>query len=361
MMKIKHLYLHVPFCNHICSYCDFCHLIYNEKIAKKWLQRLAKEIATLKNLDLETIYIGGGTPSCLSVCELVNLFELLKPLNKHVIEYTVEINPESLDEEKVLIFKKYGVNRASIGLQTSNESLLKLLNRKHNFFDVLRSVELLKKYGINNISIDVMYSLPKQSIDDLKKTLDDVLSLKITHVSLYSLTIEENTLFKHKGFKPLDDEIEADMYEYIVKKLTENNFHQYEVANFSLKNFESKHNMGYWLYEDFIGLSLGASSKIGNVRYDNTRSINEYFIQEDIKKEILNLDKKDMMFENIMMNLRLSKGMNILDFNKKYQVDFLSYYSKEIEKVKNLISIEKNYVKVNNLALLNDVLVEFIK
>lgn len=330
-------------------------------MANKWLERLSQEIDELNFFDFETIYIGGGTPSCLSILQLTKLFDLLKPFSKKVVEYTIEINPESLNEEKVLLFKQYGINRASIGLQSSDDKFLKLLNRRHSFSDVVRSVELLKRYQINNISIDVMYSLPNQNIKDLEKTLDDVLSLKIPHISLYSLTIEENTLFKHKGYRPLDDEIEADMYEYIVKRLEENNYKQYEVANFSLENFESKHNIGYWLYNDFIGISLGASSKIGNMRYENTRSMNYYLKNKDIRSEIINLEKEELMFENIMMNLRLSEGIDILDFEKKYQINFLDHYAKEINKLKDLIIIDNGYIKVKKLALLNDILIEFMR
>ena len=221
MMKTKHLYIHVPFCKSICSYCDYTHRLYDECIADKWLDRLEKEFIECEDEEYETIYIGGGTPTSLNIKQLERLLDLVKPYSSKVVEYTIEVNPENLDEDKIILFKKYGINRFSIGLQSSNEQELKLMNRHHNFLDVKNKINLLRKYNLNNISCDIIYSLPNQTMDSLSKTIDDVLSLDLPHLSIYSLTIEPNSVFGKKGFNHLDDETEANMYEYIVSKLND--------------------------------------------------------------------------------------------------------------------------------------------
>lgn len=359
-MKIKHLYIHVPFCKTICSYCDFCHRVYNDDLADKWLKRITKEFKECNDEQYETVYIGGGTPTSLSDEQLEKLLKLIKPHTNKIKEYTIEVNPESLTLNKIKLFNKYGINRVSIGLQSSNEKLLKLMNRHHTFDDVKDKVNLLKENGISNISIDIIYSLPSQTMSDLKKTLKDAISLDVPHMSLYSLTIEENTVFGKKGYKPLDEEIEADMYEYIIDTLTENGFKFYEIANFAKKGYESKHNLGYWRYEDFRGLGCGSSSKIGSIRYDKTKDINKYINSKDIIETTYKLSKQDRMFENIMMSLRTKEGIDINKFNKLYKVDLLDYYKMAIEKNKKNLKIADNHLTCKNRKILNSILIDFI-
>ena len=268
--RIKHLYIHVPFCNTICFYCDFAHRVYDFSLAEKWLERLEKEITGNCKDQYETIYIGGGTPSCLNDDQLDRLLCMIDPYANEVAEYTIEVNPESLNINKINIFKKHHVNRISMGVQSSDDDILKTLNRKHTFDDVRKGIKMLKENGLCNISVDLMYSLPGQDMDILKKSIEDILLLDVPHISLYSLTIEENSVFGKKGVRSLDEEIEADMYEYIDKELKRNDYIHYEVSNFCKEGYESRHNMSYWLYEDFLGLSLGASGKIRNRRYTNT-------------------------------------------------------------------------------------------
>ena len=356
--QIKHLYVHVPFCNNICFYCDFTRRIYDEKLVDKWLDYLKNEIRNNCFNKFETIYIGGGTPSCLNNRQLERLLVLLNPYTDNVKEYTIEVNPESLDIDKTNLFKKYHVNRISMGVQSSDDNLLKMINRKHTFEDVRNSIELLKDNAFDNISVDLIYSLPDQSIDILNKTIDDILSLNVKHISLYSLTIEENSVFGKRGIKSLDEDIEADMYELIDKRLKENNYLHYEVSNFCLEGYESKHNMSYWNYEDFLGLSLGASGKIGSYRYTNTSSFDQYFEDINYKDEEVFLTKKDMMFENIMMSLRTIYGLNIDEFNKRYDCNLINDYSKGINN--KYIVIEDGYLKCNNLELLNNILLDFM-
>lgn len=358
MTRINHLYIHVPFCKTICSYCDFCHRVYNTNLVSKWLSQLDKEIIDKCHDEYSTIYIGGGTPTCLSSYELDKLLSLIDNYSRKVKEYTIEVNPETIDEDKVKILCKHHINRISMGVQSTDNSLLKLMNRNHDFEMVKEKIALLRNYGLNNISIDLMYSLPNQSMDILKKSLNDMVSLDVPHISIYSLTIEENTVFGKKGYKSLDDEIEADMYEYINSYLTSKGYIQYEVSNYCKKGYESKHNLGYWNYDNFLGLSLAASSKIDNHRYTNTFSFDEYFNDYNAKSEDILLTVDDLKFENIMMSLRTIYGLNIKEFNEKYNCDLLVEYKKGIDNPN--IVIENGYLKCTNLEVLNNVLLDFM-
>ena len=355
----NHLYLHVPFCKTICAYCDFCHVVFNENVADKWLDELSNEIKTHDLSNLATIYIGGGTPTSLNLKELNRLLELIKPYSNNVIEYTIEINPETFDADKALLLKKYGINRASIGLQSTNIKELTLMNRKHSLNDVKNTVDLLSSVGIDNYSLDIMYSLPFQTMDSLKKTIDDALSLKPKHLSLYSLTIEDNTVFGKKGIKNLDEDTEADMYEFISKYLSDCGFVHYEVSNFAYEGYESKHNMAYWKYDDFIGLSLGASGKENHVRYDKTRNMKQY-LNHDYYAEKIELTLEDEMFENVMMSLRTIYGLDLNSFKERYKLDFFEVYSDAYNKHKDCFVLCDNHLIVNDLGVLNTVLIDFL-
>jgi len=357
-MSIKHLYIHVPFCKTICSYCDFCHRVYEKDYVLKYLNSIKEEINNTLDNQYETIYLGGGTPTCLTSFELNELLSYLEPYTNNAKEFTIEVNPESLTLDKIELFKKYGINRISMGVESSDSNLLKLINRHHNFEDVKEKISLLKNNGIDNISIDLMYSLPTQTMKILKKTLNDFIYLDIPHVSIYSLTVEPNTVFSALNYSNLDDEVEADMYEYISKTLKNSGYIQYEVSNFSKDSYESKHNLSYWNYEDFIGIGPGASSKVGNHRWTNTKDINKYLNDYKSKDEDLILTLEDLAFENIMMSLRTIYGIDINAFNEKYNVDFKKKYQKALSN-KN-ISIKDNNVICNNLELLNNILIDFM-
>ena len=358
MTRIKHLYLHVPFCRTICYYCDFCHRIYDDKLVELWLDRLKREIEDTCRDQYETIYIGGGTPTALSYEQLDRLLFLIEPYTSEVQEYTIEVNPESLDEEKAKIFRKHHINRISMGVQSSDDALLKSLNRHHTFSDVKEGISTLRRNGFGNISVDLMYSLPDQTMDGLEQSIDDVLKLDVEHISLYSLTIEENTVFGKKGIRCLDEETEADMYELIERKFEENGYIHYEVSNFARKGRQSMHNMGYWNYEDFLGISMGAAGKIGNNRYTNTRDLNRYLRQEDIRDENLYLEKNEMAFENIMMSLRTTYGLNIEEFNQKYNCDLMQKYKKGVDNP--AIAIEDGFLICKDFAILNRILLDFM-
>lgn len=361
---INSLYIHIPFCKSICYYCDFCHVVYNEKMADDYLDALEKDLKYHVNQrNLKTIYIGGGTPTSLNDDQLERLLDMLRYYAHNVKEYTIEINPETMNEAKYQLLAKYGINRASIGLQSTNDNLLKMMNRKHSFNDVKNVIDKLHEYHIDNISIDLMYSIPGQTMKNFKDALNAVCKLAINHVSIYSLTIEENTVFGKKGYKPLDEEMEADMYDMAKKILKKNGFKQYEISNFAKEGFESRHNMAYWNYDDYYGIGAGASGKESYIRYDITSNIREYIDNFDTRN-IIHLSDEDMMFENIMMSLRMVKGLDLNLFDDRYDISFLRRYEATIEKLVNhhLLIIEKDHARCSEygLDICNSVIEEFL-
>ena len=362
--EAEYLYLHVPFCRTICSYCDFCHTVYRSETADQWLKAAALEIEKRKiNPHLKTIYIGGGTPTSLSSQQLDKLLSLLDPYRNDIEEYTVEVNPETLDECKAEILAAHGVNRISMGFQSSDRHLLKMMNRHHSMDTVRKAVEYLKKNSIVNLSLDLMYSLPSQTMEQLKTSVEDALSLHPVHLSLYSLTIEENTQFGKRGYDHLDDDTEADMYEMICTMLEKRGFHQYEISNFSLPGYESKHNKAYWYYEDFAGISCGASGKEKGIRYDVSKSLKEY-ISGSFQYDETPLAEEDMMFENVMMGLRLKEGMPLDVFRKRYGKSFEEAFQGKAEQLieKQLIELTGSHVRCTDRGyeILNSVLVELL-
>ncbi len=363
--NVEALYLHVPFCKTICYYCDFTHRIYQEQIADQWLETIKQEIQQKHiNTNLQTIYIGGGTPVALSSRQLDELLTALDPYTANLREYTIEINPEVFTLEKAQILKKHGINRVSIGFQTSDEKLLKLMNRHHTMRDMQKTIHDLHEAGITNISLDLMYSLPLQTMDMLKQSIDDALSLHPTHLSLYSLTIEENTVFAKKGYEHLDDETEANMYEYLCARLPQYGYQQYEVSNFAKAGYESLHNQAYWNYNDFYGIGMGASGKENHVRYDHTDDFAQYFADCNTKQETV-LTKEDEMFEMLMMGIRLKKGMNMKLFEQRFQQSFLDTYAGPIQILtqKQLVMYDDTYFRCTDegYEIMNSVLLEFME
>ena len=351
------LYLHVPFCNNICHYCDFAKSIFRQEKADEWLNNIEKQIKIqVLNDDLKTIYIGGGTPTSLKLHQLDKLLNYLRPLSNNVIEYTIESNIENINLELITLLKKYHVNRISLGVQSLDDNLLKLMNRKHTKEDVFKAIKLLDDNGINNISVDMIYGFKELSLDNFKNNLQLLVNNQaIKHISLYSLTIEENTYFHKVNYETINDIQEANFYNAAIKELTHAGFHQYEVANFARDNYESLHNKYYWEYKNFYGIGYGASGKLDNIRFTNTKN--------GIEKLILSRD--DMIFEHIMMNLRLVKGLDIEDFNKKYNIDLLMEYKLIINDylIRDMLILDNGYLKTTNYGLinLNDILVSFLR
>ncbi len=318
------LYIHIPFCMQKCSYCDFTSYSKKEDLMMEYVKALSKEIVNnTKNKIIKTIFIGGGTPTYLSLEALNILKNTLKTIDKKEnIEFTVEGNPGTFTEKKLKLLKSMGVNRLSIGLQSSKNSLLKTLGRIHSFEDFAHSFKMARKEGFNNINVDLMFALPNQSLDDWKETLLTVVGLSPEHLSCYSLIIEEGTnfynLYKNSLLKLPKEEEEREMYEYCIDFLKERGYLQYEISNFANPNKECRHNLVYWDLEDYIGCGVGAHSYVNNQRYENTSSIETYI--KEINSNNLNQinfhinSQKENMEEFMFMGLRKTKGICIDDF-----------------------------------------------
>ena len=260
-------YIHIPFCDKLCNYCDFCKIYSNDLIIDKYLKALEQDIKeNYKNEILKTIYIGGGTPSSLSISHLTKLMKIVKLLKlDNNYEFTFECNPENITEEKLKLLKKSGINRISLGVESTNDKFLKYLGRNHDFKMIKEKVSLIKKY-ISNINVDLIYALPGESIIDLKKDLENIVKLDVNHVSTYSLEIHQHTILSIRKIKNISSDIDSDMYELICNFLKENGFNHYEVSNFCKDNTYSRHNMVYWNNNEYYGFGLGASGYVNSIR-----------------------------------------------------------------------------------------------
>lgn len=362
-MTEKAVYIHIPFCKKICSYCDFCKLIYHLKWVDSYLKALANEISDrFLGEKVKTIYIGGGTPSALDIRQLNELFSITDTFNKSEnYEFTFECNLNDINEELIRTIAKHGVNRISIGIESFNKDNLKFLNREANFNDAFNKINLIKKYGINNINVDLIYALPKENLSILKKDLKYIKKLNVNHVSTYSLMIEEHTLLSYQNVKPIDENLDLKMYNIIRKKLKKYGFNHYEISNFAKKGYESKHNLVYWNNEEYYGFGLGASGYIEGVRYTNTRNLNEYLKENYVsEKEILS--EKEIMNYEIILGLRKTSGINVKDFYNKYHVNIQNKYNiKELIKTKDLIYKNGNiFINPDKLYIMNEILIKLV-
>lgn len=356
------IYIHIPFCNTICSYCDFCKMHYNESWANDYIKELAKEIKNnYKNEAIKTIYIGGGTPSALKEYQIEALLSLLDIFNKDNPEITFECNVENITEEKLMILKKYGVNRLSIGVQTFNPKFLKYLNRNHNDQLINEVIKTAKEIGFTNISIDLIYALKEQTLEELREDLNKYLKLDINHISTYSLIIEPNTkLYINKEIN-IDEDLDYEMYNLITTTLKEHGFNHYEISNFAKKDHESKHNLIYWNNEQYYGFGLGASGYINNTRYDNTRSINNY-LKGEYRKEINALTVEQEMQYEMILGLRKIEGVSKSKFYQKYNKRIEDVYDVKDLINKGLLKENDEYIYIDEEKLYtsNDVLINFI-
>lgn len=332
---MKSIYIHIPFCDSICTYCDFSKFYYNENIVNEYLNSLEQEIKNkYKGEYISTIYIGGGTPSSLNIEQLKKLFSIIEIIRKNSdVEFTFECNPESMTIDKIKLLKQNGINRISIGVQSFNDKTLKFLNRKHTKRDVVNLINNLKKVGINNINIDLIFGINNQTIEDINNDLQTFINLDIPHVSYYSLILEEHTKLYTDKYIEIDDDMCAFQYDYICKYLKEHNYIHYEISNFSKEEYQSKHNLVYWNNENYYGFGCGAHGFIGNTRYENTRSITKY----NSGNYMLNkykLDIKEDMENQIMLNLRTKYGVNKKNFLKKYKtkINNIFNFDKMIDK-----------------------------
>ena len=355
-------YIHIPFCDHLCTYCDFCKRYPDKKIIDNYLKALKKDILdNYKGEKLKTIYIGGGTPSSLSIKDLDKLMNIVKLLNLgNNCEFTFECNPENITEEKLIILKNNGVNRISLGVESTNDRLLKYLGRHHNFEIVKEKIKLIKKY-INNINVDLIYALPNETISDIKKDLDNIMTLDINHISTYSLEIHKHTILGINKTKPILEDVDSDMYDFICNYLNKNGFNHYEISNFCKDNSYSKHNMVYWKNEEYYGFGLGASGYVNSVRYDNTRSMYKYCNGERVlSTETLN--KHDKISYELILGFRLINGINKEEFKKKYGLELIHQYNiKELIKDGSLIDDGLNVkVSYDKIYIENSIIENFV-
>ena len=344
--KITSLYIHIPFCTAICNYCDFPKLQYFRNFAIKYLEALEKELnQVVDNKDLKTIYVGGGTPTSLEDDLFLKLLEMIEPFSKKVEEYTFEANPESLSINKLEMMKKYHVSRISLGVESTDDNILKMLNRKHTFIDVINAVNNIKKVGIDNYNLDLILGLPHVSKDLLKKDLENILSLSPQHISTYSLTVHPNTVFYLNKIKEPEDDFSRELYDYINDELVKHDYIHYEVSNFAKKGYESKHNFVYWKNEQYYGVGLAAAGYIDNYRYKNTDNFDKY-IKGINEKEVEELSLKDVEEYQIMLNLRTNIGIDLSLFKDIFNKDL---YITRKEIIDNYISQNYLFIRDNHL------------
>ncbi|SHJ75781.1 radical SAM family heme chaperone HemW [Tepidibacter formicigenes] len=373
------LYIHVPFCIKKCNYCDFNSFKFTKEDKENYIESLIKEIniysKKLKENYFSTFFIGGGTPTVLSESELKSIFEnIYSGFNiKKDAEITIEANPGTLTKEKLKTLYDLGVNRLSVGLQASQQEHLDFLGRIHSYEEFEKNFNDAKDIGFKNINVDLMFSLPNQSFNDWKETLEKVVNLNPTHISAYSLIIEDETVFgnmhKKGELNILDEEIELRMYHYTKDYLKNKGYNQYEISNFSKSGYECKHNILYWKCKEYLGLGPGAHSYIEGVRYSNYCSLEKYFKRlnnDDLPIECSQkLEKKDKLEEKIFMGLRMKEGIYFKEFEEYFKIDFMKEYKDVIEKLKNegLINFTKDrlYLTDKGIDISNKVFVEFLK
>lgn len=343
------VYIHIPFCHQICNYCDFNKVYFKNQPVDEYVESLGKEmrLAVKQNPaayeKIETIFLGGGTPTSLSPEQLERLLILIEeniPMN-HLIEYSTEANPDELTIEKLHVLKKYGVNRLSLGVQSFDQELLRKLGRTHENEHVFETIKQAKNIGFENISIDLMYGLPGQTLEQWNDTLDQAFALELPHFSAYSLIVEPKTIFYNllnKGKLPLPGEdLEATMYDILMKRMEEQGLQQYEISNFGKESYESKHNLLYWDNEEYAGFGAGASGYLDGVRYTNHGPLKKYM--DAVESGILPINNqsivsmKEKLEEEMFLGLREIAGINKQHFLEKYGKTVHEIFGKQLNKL----------------------------
>lgn len=382
-MKKIGLYVHIPFCKQKCYYCDFISYSKKENYFEKYVQALIKEMKNFlyhNNVEIETLYIGGGTPSLIDAKYIEEIMYVLQEKNllKNTKEITIEVNPGTVNEEKLKTYKNIGINRLSIGLQSTENNILKKVGRIHTYEDFLNTYEEARKVGFENINVDLMIGIPDQKISDIKKSLEKIINLKPIqpeHISVYSLIVEDGTpiqkLINTGKLNLPDEETERNMYWYVKNFLELNGYIHYEISNFAKKGYESKHNMDCWNQKEYIGFGVAAHSYINGVRFGNTDSIEEYIencnndefeknrIIDEIEKDIFSKEQEFML-----IGLRKIDGVFIQDFKNKFGENPIFVFKDELNKLveEGLIIVDFDQIKLTNkgLDLANLVWEEFV-
>ena len=359
-MKKIGIYIHIPFCKSKCYYCDFTSFANKEELVQKYVQCLINEIDNQKNKNVivKTIYIGGGTPSFITEKYIVKIMDKIRQsfILTPDTEISIEVNPGTVTYNKLKTYYDCGINRLSIGLQTSNDKLLKEIGRIHTFKDYLKTIETAKTVGFTNINSDLIIGIPSQTIYDVEDSINTLIELRIPHISVYSLIIEKNTkiekMLNNKELKPVDDEIERYMYWFAKRKLEENRYIHYEISNFAKPGYYCRHNLDCWNQKEYLGFGVSASSYFNKKRYSNTKCIEEYMknienndFEKNSKIEEIQ-DEKEQMDEYMMLGLRKIKGVDIDQFMKKFKKDPFVIYKDKIIKLVNedLINVDVNKI-----------------
>ena len=355
-------YVHIPFCTQICYYCDFSKVFIKNQPVDSYLEHLLEEFQSYDIQKLRTLYIGGGTPTALSAPQLEILLKgLTKNLDLSSLEeLTIEANPGDLDADKIAVLKNSAVNRVSLGVQTFDDKMLKKIGRSHLEKDIYENIDRLRLAGFDNISIDLIYALPGQTMEQVKDNVAKAIGLDIPHMSLYSLILENHTVFMNRmrrGKLPLPkEELEAEMFEYIIAALERAGFEHYEISNFSKLGFESRHNLMYWDNAEYYGIGAGASGYVNGVRYKNHGPIRHYLsaVEEGnarITEE--HLSQKEQMEEEMFLGLRKKSGVSMARFEEKFGRSFDGLYGETVRDLvqQGLMQIEGDRVRMTKRGL----------
>ena len=362
LKKPTSAYVHIPFCTQICYYCDFSKVFIKNQPVDAYLQALIREFRSYDITELRTLYIGGGTPTSISAVQLDYLLtELSRDLNLNTLEeFTIEANPGDLTVDKIEVLQKSAVNRVSLGVQTFNDKHLKRIGRSHNEAQIYSTIDALKTAGFQNISIDLIYALPGQTMDDVRSNVAKALSLNIPHLSLYSLILEHHTVFMKKMRRgklhlPTED-LEAEMFEYIISEMERNGFEHYEISNFTKPGFESRHNLMYWDNVEYYGVGAGASGYLDGIRYRNRGPIQHYLkgVSEGnarLSEEVLS--KNEMMEEELFLGLRKKEGVSIGKFEQKFGTSFEKRYGQIVQELQSdgLLKENNGFIQMTKKGL----------
>ena len=355
-------YVHIPFCTQICYYCDFSKVFIKNQPVDSYLEHLLQEFHSYEIQKLRTLYIGGGTPTALSAPQLETLLDgLTKNLDLSVLEeLTIEANPGDLDADKIAVLKNSAVNRVSLGVQTFDDKMLKKIGRSHLEKDIYENIDRLKLAGFDNISIDLIYALPGQTMDQVKDNVEKAITLDIPHMSLYSLILENHTVFMNRmrrGKLPLPkEELEAEMFEYIIEELERSGFEHYEISNFSKPGFESRHNLMYWDNAEYYGIGAGASGYVNGVRYKNHGPIRHYLSAVEAGNARVteeHLSQREQMEEEMFLGLRKKSGVSITRFEEKFGTSFEDLYGQVVRNLchQGLLQVEGQQIRMTKKGL----------
>lgn len=356
---MKSAYIHIPFCKQKCLYCDFNSFANKQDVVQSYIDALKKEIQTYTLPDtLDTIYIGGGTPSFIDenfISEILNLL----PASKDI---TIEVNPGTVTLQKFIAYKNMGITRVSIGLQSHDDNILKTIGRIHTKEEFQKAFMWAREAGFDDINVDLMFGLPNQTLEIFKESIEYVISLNPTHISSYSLILHSDIFKNLPG-----EEVEREMYHLLVSKLKDAGYVHYEISNFAKAGYESKHNLAYWHQDEYYGFGAGASGFLDGKRYTNIGGLSEYIAKINDGVSVANieevLDDKSRLDEYMMLGLRLIDGINVCDTNNKFDVDILEIYKDSLDKLKRfgLIQVDQNIkLTMRGLDLANCVWEEFV-